>query len=392
MQEAYIVGAARTPIGRFLGALAGLPAPELGAVAIRGALERAGVPPDAVDDVLMGEVIQAGVGQAPARQAALRAGIPPTVPAMTLNKVCASGLQAVIDATRAIRLGEADVVVAGGMESMSQGPHLLRQARSGIRLGHAELLDATVHDGLWCAFEQHHMGNAAEAIARKYGITREAQDAYALESHRRAVAAQRACRFRDEIVPVIAPRGKETQVVDTDESPRPDTSLERLAALRPAFMPDGTVTAGNAPGLNDGAAAVVVASEVAVQRYGLHPLARVTGYASAAVEPLWLFDAPPIAIRKVLAQTGLALTDFDLLEVNEAFAAQVLANAQVLDWDPARVNVHGGAIALGHPLGATGARILVTLLHALRQHGGRRGLAALCHGGGGAVALAVELV
>jgi acetyl-CoA C-acetyltransferase len=392
LPEAYIVGAARTPIGRFLGALAGLPAPELGAVAIRGALERAGVPPDAVDDVLMGEVIQAGVGQAPARQAALRAGIPPTVPAMTLNKVCASGLQAVIDATRAIRLGEADVVVAGGMESMSQGPHLLRQARSGIRLGHAELLDATVHDGLWCAFEQHHMGNAAEAIARKYGITREAQDAYALESHRRAVAAQRACRFRDEIVPVTAPRGKETQVVDTDESPRPDTSLERLAALRPAFVPDGTVTAGNAPGLNDGAAAVVVASEAAVRRYGLRPLARVTGYASAAVEPLWLFDAPPIAIRKVLAQTGLALADFDLLEVNEAFAAQVLANAQVLDWDPARVNVHGGAIALGHPLGATGARILVTLLHALRQHGGRRGLAALCHGGGGAVVLAVELV
>ena len=391
MSEAYIVGAARTPIGRFLGALAARPAPALGAVAVRAALERSGVPPEVVDDVLLGNVVQAGVGQAPARQAAIRAGIPPSASAMTLNKVCASGLQAVIDATRAIRLGEADVIVAGGMESMSQGPHLLRGTRTGVRLGNTELVDATVHDGLWCAFEEQHMGNAAEAIARKYGVSRAAQDAYALESHRRAVGAQQAGWFAAEIAPVSVPNGQETRLVEVDETPRSDTSPERLALLRPAFQAEGgTVTAGNAPGLSDGAAAVVVASAAAVDRYGLRPLARVTGYASAATEPRWLFDAPPLAIRQVLARTGLALRDFDLLEVNEAFAAQVLANAGELGWDAERVNVHGGAIALGHPLGATGARLLVTLLYALRQRGGRRGLVALCHGGGGAVALSVE--
>jgi acetyl-CoA C-acetyltransferase len=392
MNEALIVGAARTPVGRFLGALSDVPAPELGAVAVRAAIERAGVPVEAIDDVLLGNVIQAGVGQAPARQAALRAGIPASVSAMTLNKVCASGLQAVIEATRAIRLGDAAIVVAGGMESMSLGPHLLRHSRTGTRLGNAELIDATIHDGLWCAFEQHHMGNAAEAIARKRGVTRADQDAYALESHRRAVAAQRAGAFAAEIVPVPVTRGREPVEVTQDEPPRPDTSLERLAALRPVFEPEGTVTAGNAPGLSDGAAAVVVASERAVARHGLRPLARVIGYASAATEPLWLFEAPPLAIRKVLARTGLALEDFDLLEVNEAFAAQIVANARELGWDPERVNVLGGAIALGHPLGATGARLLVTLVHALRARGGRRGLAALCHGGGGAVALAVEMV
>ncbi len=393
MTEAYIVGAARTPIGRFLGSLASQSAPALGAVAVRAALERSGLPADAVDDVLLGNVVQAGVGQAPARQAAIRAGIPPSASATTLNKVCASGLQAVIDATRAIRLGEADVVVAGGMESMSNGPHLLGHARTGVRLGNAELVDATIHDGLWCSFEEQHMGNAAEAIARKHGVTREAQDAYALESHRRAVAAQRAGCFRAEIAPVSVSQGRETRLVDADELPRPDTSLERLAALRPAFQAEGgTVTAGNAPALSDGAAALVVASAAAVERYGLRPLGRVSAYASAGTEPRWLFEAPPVAIRKVLERTGLALGDFDLLEVNEAFAAQVLANAGELGWDPARVNVYGGAIALGHPLGATGARLLVTLLYALQQRGGRRGLAALCHGGGGAVALAVETV
>jgi acetyl-CoA C-acetyltransferase len=392
MQEAYVVGAARTPIGRFLGALATLTAPEMGAVAVRAALERARVPATAVEDVLLGNVIQAGVGQAPARQAALRAGIPASASAMTLNKVCASGLQAVIDATRAIRLGEADVIVAGGMESMSRGPHLLPQARAGVRLGNAEMLDATVHDGLWCAFEQQHMGNAAEAIACRHAVSRQAQDEYALESHRRAVAAQAAGAFAAEIAPVAVAHGKESRPLDADETPRPDTTLERLAALRPAFQPDGTVTAGNAPGLSDGAAAVVVASEAAVRRYDLQPLARVVNYASAATEPLWLFEAPPLAIRQVLERSGLALADFDLLEVNEAFAAQIVANGRELDWDPSRVNVHGGAIALGHPLGATGARLLVTLLYALQQQGGRRGLAALCHGGGGAVGLAVELV
>ncbi|HEY7064032.1 MAG TPA: thiolase family protein [Chloroflexota bacterium] len=389
--NSYIVGAARTPIGRFLGALGGVAAPDLGAIAVRAALERGGVPPEAVDDVLLGNVVQAGVGQAPARQAALRAGIPPSASTMTLNKVCASGLQAVADASRAIRLGETDVVVAGGMESMSLGPHLVH-ARQGIRLGAGELQDATVHDGLWCAFEDHHMGNAAEAIARKHGISREAQDALALESHRRAVAAQRGGCFDAEIVPVDAPQGRDTHRLAADELPRPDNSLERLAALRPAFAPDGTVTAGNAPALSDGAAALVLASDAAVARQGLSPLARVVGYASAGIEPRWLFDAPPLAVRKLLDRTGLALGDFDLIEVNEAFAAQILANGAELGWDWERVNVHGGAIALGHPLGATGARILVTLLYALRERGRRRGLAALCHGGGGAVALAVELV
>jgi acetyl-CoA C-acetyltransferase len=298
----------------------------------------------------------------------------------------------VIDGTRAIRLGEADIIVAGGMESMSRGPHLLRQSRSGVRLGNAELIDATVHDGLWCAFEQQHMGGAAEAIARKHDVTRRSQDEYASESHRRAVAARDAGGFVTEIAPVPVKRGRDWVTVEADETPRPDTSLERLAALTPAFQDDGTVTAGNAPGLSDGAAAVVLASEDGVARHGLQPLARVIGYASAAIEPLWLFDAPPLAIRKVLDRNGLGLADFDLLEVNEAFAAQVLANGGELGWDWQRVNVHGGAIALGHPLGATGARLLVTLLHALQQRGERRGLAALCHGGGGAVALAVERV
>lgn len=392
MTEAYAVGAARTPIGRFLGALSEVAAPELGAVAVGAALARGGVPPEAVDDVLLGNVLQAGVGQAPARQAALGAGIPPAASATTLNKVCASGLQAVIDATRAVRLGEADVVVAGGMESMSLGPHLLPHARRGIRLGSGELIDATVHDGLWCAVEHQHMGSAAEAIAAKHGVTREAQDAYARESHRRAVAAQRGGCFDAEIIPVGAPPGTDGVRVTADELPRPDTSLERLAALRPAFAAQGTVTAGNAPALSDGAAALVLASEAAIGRHGLHPLARIAGYASAGTEPRWLFEAPPLAIRRVLERTGLALEDFDLLEVNEAFAAQALANGRELGWDWDRVNVHGGAIALGHPLGATGARILVTLLYALRERGGRRGLAALCHGGGGAVALAVEML
>jgi acetyl-CoA C-acetyltransferase len=392
MNEAYIVGAARTPIGRFLGGLSAVPAPELGAIAMRAALNRGGVPPEAVGDVLLGNVIQAGVGQAPARQAALHADIPPTASAMTLNKVCASSLQAAVDATRALRLGEVDVVVAGGMESMSLGPHLLPHARQGIRLGPGELLDATVHDGLWCAFEDHHMGNAAEAIAAKHGVTRKAQDTYALESHHRAVAAQRGGCFDAEIVPVDAPSGKDSARITADELPRPDTSLERLAALRPAFVADGTVTAGNAPALSDGAAALVLASERAIAEHALRPLARVLGYASAGIEPRWLFDAPPLAIRRLLDRTGLRLADFDLLEINEAFAAQILANGATLNWDGARVNVHGGAIALGHPLGATGARILVTLLYALRERGGRRGLAALCHGGGGAVALAVEML
>ncbi|HEY8477576.1 MAG TPA: acetyl-CoA C-acetyltransferase [Chloroflexota bacterium] len=392
MLDAYVVGAARTPIGRFLGALARVPATDLGAIAVRVALERSGVPPSAVDDVIMGNVVSAGLGQAPARQAALRGGVPAVASATTINKVCASGLQAIVLAGQALHLGDAEVVVAGGMESMSQGPHLLKGSRQGVRLGNAELVDATVHDGLWCAFENHHMGNAAEAIARKYGISREEQDAFALRSHQRAVSARESGRFRAEIAPVVVEERGGVVTVDADEGPRTDTSLEALARLKPVFEKDGTVTAGNAPGLSDGAAAVVLAGVDAVRRLGLRPMARLVGHASAGVEPRWVFDAPVVAIRKLLERVGWRLEDVDLLEVNEAFSAQMLANAKLLGWDWDLVNVNGGAVALGHPIGATGARIVVTLLHALRDRGGRRGIAALCHGGGGAVAAAFELV
>jgi acetyl-CoA C-acetyltransferase len=392
MLDAYVVGAARTPIGRFLGALARVPATDLGAIAVRAALERSGVPPSAVDDVIMGNVVSAGLGQAPARQAALRGGVPAVASATTINKVCASGLQAIVLAGQALHLGDAEVVVAGGMESMSQGPHLLKGSRQGVRLGNAELVDATVHDGLWCAFENHHMGNAAEAIARKYGISREEQDAFALRSHQRAVSARESGRFRAEIAPVVVEERGGVVTVDADEGPRTDTSLEALARLKPVFEKDGTVTAGNAPGLSDGAAAVVLAGVDAARRLGLHPMARLVGHASAGVEPRWVFDAPVVAIRKLLERVGWRLEDVDLLEVNEAFSAQMLANAKLLGWDWDRVNGNGGAVALGHPIGATGARIVVTLLHALRDRGGRRGIAALCHGGGGAVAAAFELV
>jgi acetyl-CoA C-acetyltransferase len=391
MTDVYMVGAARTPIGRFLGGLSSLAAPELGAVAVRAAVERAGVDPSAVEDVVIGNVVQAGVGQAPARQAALAAGLPASASATTINKVCASGLEAINAAALAIRTGDADLVVAGGMESMSRSPHLLKGARQGLRLGSGQLEDAVIHDGLWCPFEQHHMGNAAEAIAEKHGIGRAEMDEYALNSHRKAVAAADAGRFDAEIAPITV-GGKAATVVTHDESPRADTSAEALAKLRPAFTPDGVVTAGNAPGLTDGAAAVVVAGEAAVREHDLTPLARVVAHATAACEPLWLFDAPVLAIEKLLAKTGSSLDDYDLIEVNEAFAAQILANGKALGWDWDRVNVNGGAIALGHPIGATGARIVVTLLHALQQRGLKRGMAALCHGGGGAVAMSFELV
>lgn len=391
MTDVYIVGAARTPIGRFLGALSSLSAPALGAVAVRAAVERAGVDPAAVEDVVIGNVVQAGVGQAPARQAALAAGLPASASATTINKVCASGLEAINAAALAIRNGDADVMVAGGMESMSRAPHLLPSARQGIRLGAGQLEDAVIHDGLWCPFEKHHMGNAAEAIAEKHGIGRAEMDEYALQSHRKAVAAAEAGRFDAEIVAVEVP-GKTPTIVARDESPRADTSIEALARLRPAFTPEGVVTAGNAPGLTDGAAAVVVASESAVRAHDLTPLARVVAHATAACEPLWLFDAPVLAIERLLQRTGTSLADYDLIEVNEAFAAQILANGKVLGWDWEKVNVNGGAIALGHPIGATGTRIVVTLLHALQQRGLKRGLAGLCHGGGGAVAMSFELV
>jgi acetyl-CoA C-acetyltransferase len=391
MTDVFIVGAARTPIGRFLGNLSSLSAPELGAVAIRAALERSSLDPATVDDVIIGNVVQAGVGQAPARQAALAAGIPSSASATTINKVCASGLEAINSAALAIRNGDADVIVAGGMESMSQAPHLLQNARQGLRLGAGQLDDAVIHDGLWCPFEKHHMGNAAEAIAEKHGIGRAEMDDFALRSHQKAVAAAEAGRFASEIVPVTI-NGRKTVMVERDESPRADTSAEALAKLRPAFVPDGVVTAGNAPGLTDGAAAVVVASEATVRDQHLEPIARIVAHTTAACDPLWLFDAPVLAIEKLLKKTGTSLDDYDLIEVNEAFAAQILANGKSLGWDWDRVNVNGGAIALGHPIGATGTRIVVTLLNALRQRGLKRGIAGLCHGGGGAVAMSFELV
>jgi len=391
VEDVYVVGAARTPIGRFMGALSGVPATELGAVAVRAAVERSGVDPEAIDDVVIGNVIAAGLGQAPARQAALGAGIQSRSSAQTINKVCASGLEAIHTASAAIKLGEASVAVAGGMESMSGAPLLLPGARKGFRIGDVTMLDAVMHDGLWCPFERQPMGMAAEAIAEKHGISRDEMDAYSLGSHRRAVAAIEGGHFDAEIVAVQARNGKATVSVARDENPRADTSIEKLATLTPAFTPEGLVTAGNAPGLTDGAAAVVLASESAVKQHDLTPIARVVAHATAGTDPLWLFDAPVDAIRKLLAKTGTTLDDYDLIEVNEAFAAQILANGKVLGWDWDRVNVHGGAIALGHPVGATGARIVVTLLNALKRRGGRRGLAGLCHGGGGAVAMSFEL-
>ena len=400
----YIVSAARTPIGKFGGALASAPAVELGGVAIRAAVERAGLPAGTpIDDVLMGQVLQAGVGQAPARQAALRAGLPETTSATTINRVCGSGLKAIMLAAAEIRAGDAEVVVAGGMESMNGAPYLLPRARFGYRLGHGTVVDATVNDGLWCSIEGCHMGTHAERVAIRIGVSRDDQDAFALESHRRAIAAIDAGRFEAEIAPVTVrdEKGHET-VVSIDEGPRRDTSMEALARLRPAFeLPDGedrrdavagTVTAGNAPGITDGAAATVVASERAVERHGLSPLARIVGYAQAEVAPKWLFLAPVEGVRRLVARAGLPVEAFDLIEINEAFAAQTLADGRELGFDWSKVNVNGGAIALGHPIGASGARIVATLLHELRRRGGRYGLATLCLGGGGSVAAAFERV
>ncbi len=390
--DVVIVGAARTPIGKFLGGLSSLPAPRLGAVAIRAAVERSGLDPLRIDEVFMGNVVSAGIGQAPARQAAIAAGIPDSVPATTINKVCGSGLKAVMLAAQAIRAGDGAAYVAGGMESMSNAPYLLPQARSGYRLGHGRVLDANVHDGLWCSFADQHMGMLAEHIAQVYDVSREEQDQYALESHQKAVTAQREGAFVDEVVPVeVMRRGGASSVVAVDETPRPDTSSEALAKLAPAFSLNGRVTAGNAPGLSDGAAALVLMERRAAESGGHPILARVLGYATAAREPKLIFAAPPLAIRAVLERTGLSLDDIDLLEVNEAFAAQILANEKELGWDRSRLNVHGGAIALGHPIGASGARILVTLLYALRRRGLKRGLAALCLGGGGAVAMVIDV-
>ncbi|HFD39474.1 MAG TPA: acetyl-CoA C-acetyltransferase, partial [Anaerolineae bacterium] len=369
--EAVIISAARTPIGKFMGSLSTIPAPQLGAIAIGEAVRRAGVDPALVDEVLMGCVVPSGMGQAPARQAAIGGGIPPQVGAVTLNKVCGSGLKTVMLAAGLIRAGDGQVYVAGGMENMSRAPYYLPQARSGYRLGNGQLVDGVVHDGLWCPFMDHHMGNSAEFIAAQYGLTRQELDEYAYHSHRKAIAALDAGRFREEIIPVEVPRRKGPPLLfDADEAPRRDTSLEALAQLRPAFQKDGIVTAGNSPGITDGAAAVVVTSRRRADELGLRPLARITGYAQAAVDPQWLFIAPAHAIRRLLARTGTALADYDLIELNEAFAAQVLADGRELEpegWDWERLNVNGGAIALGHPIGCSGTRVLVTLLYALRQ-------------------------
>ncbi|HEX9440573.1 MAG TPA: acetyl-CoA C-acetyltransferase [Roseiflexaceae bacterium] len=391
--DVVIVSAVRTPIGKFQGAYKDVPATELGATAVRAAVARAGIEGALVDECIMGNVIGAGLGQAPARQAALHGGLPSSVGALTINKVCGSGLKAVMLASALIRGGDAEVIVAGGMENMTRGPYLLPQARSGYRLGNGELIDSTVHDGLWCAFEQHHMGNSAEWIARKFDVSREAQDAFALQSHMRALTAQDTGCFAAEIAPVEVPVGRgKTVTIHTDEPPRRDSDAKALAGLRPVFASDGSVTAGNAPGITDGAAALVVMSAAKAHELGQRPLARILGAAQAAVPPLELFTAPVFAVRRLLERTRMTMDDYDLFEINEAFAAQVIANGRELgiDWD--RLNVNGGAIALGHPIGASGARVLVTLIHALQQRGGRRGLASLCLGGGEAVALAIELV
>jgi acetyl-CoA C-acetyltransferase len=385
-----IVGACRTPIGKFLGALAPKTAPELGAIAIREAVARARVDPETIDEVIMGQVVQAGSGQAPARQAAHFAGIPDTVPAMTVNKVCGSGLKAVMLAAQSIKAGDQRCVVAGGQESMSHAPYLIYGMRTGVKFGDQTVVDAVIRDGLWCAFEGVHMGNHAELTARRSEIGREEQDQFALESHQKAIAAIESGKFKGEIVPVAIETRKGTIVVDTDEAPRADTSLDLLARLKPAFTKDGTVTAGNAPGLNDGASALIVTSESFAREHDLEVLARIVGYASAGTEPRLLFYAPVFAVRQLMEKTGRAIDDYELIEANEAFAVQALADGKELGWDWKRVNVHGGAVALGHPIGASGARVLTTLLYALKNHGLSRGLATLCLGGGNAVAMEVE--
>jgi acetyl-CoA C-acetyltransferase len=391
MQESVIVSAVRLPTGKFLGGLKGFTAPELGAMAVREAVRRAGIDPALVEECIMGNVVSAGTGQAPARQAALRGGLSEHVAALTINKVCGSGLKAVMLAAQGIATGDIEVAVAGGMESMSNAPYLLTRAREGLRMGHGELLDAMILDGLWCAFEQCHMGHAGELVAAEYKVSRAEQDRFAAESHRKAAEATAAGRFAAEILPVTIPQKKgDPIVVDRDESIRPDTSVETLGRLKPAFRDEGTVTAGNAPPVNDGAAALVVMSAPRARALDLTPMARIVGQATSGLAPKYLLMTPVEAIRKVSAKIGWRLEDVDLFEINEAFSVQLLAVLQQLGIDATKVNVNGGAVALGHPIGASGARVLTTLLHALEQRGLRRGIASLCLGGGNGVALAVE--
>ena len=391
MRRAVIVSAVRTPSGKFLGSLKSLSAPQLGAIVVREAVARAGIDPMLVEECIMGNVLSAGAGQAPARQAALNSGLGNHVAALTINKVCGSGLKAVMLAAQGIALGDIDVAVAGGMESMSNAPYLLPRAREGLRMGDASLVDSMIHDGLWCAFEHCHMGVSGEHVAEKYGVGREAQDAYAAGSHQKAARAAADRQFEDEIVPVAVAQPKGAALLFRhDETIRPDSTAEVLKGLKPAFKSDGSVTAGNAPGVNDGAAALVVMSEERARSLGVEPLARIVAYATSGIAPKWLLMTPVESIRKVLEKAGWQMADVDLFEINEAFAAQMVAIVNELGLDASRVNVNGGAIALGHPIGASGARVLTTLVHALKGRGAKRGIASLCLGGGNGVAMAIE--
>jgi len=393
--DVVIISGCRTAVGKFQGSLTDLSAPQLGAVVVREAVKRAGLNSDQVDECIMGNVLPAGLGQNPARQAAIFAGLSPATGAMTINKVCGSGLKAVALAAQAVQTGNSSIVVAGGMESMTNSPYLLPQARKGYRLGNGKVIDSMVHDGLWDIYNDYHMGITGENVAEKYGITREEQDEFAVHSHRKAVAAMKECRFKSQIVPVEIPsrkKGEAPVFFEKDEGPREDTTIEALRSLKPAFKKDGTVTAGNAPGVNDGAAAVVVTSAQRAKELGSQPMVRIVAQATSGVEPMWVMMAPVDAVRKIWEKTGWKNEDVDLYELNEAFSVQALGVMRELGLDPNRVNVNGGAVAIGHPIGASGARVLVTLIYEMARRNARRGIAALCLGGGNAVAMAVERV
>jgi len=391
IKKAVIISAVRTPVGKFLGTLKNFSATDLGAMVVRESVRRAGVKPEDVDEVIMGCVIQAGLGQNPARQAALRGGLPSSVSAVTVNKVCGSGLKAVMMAAQGVQLGDTEIVVAGGMESMSNAPYLLTKAREGYRLGNGVLIDAMINDGLWCAFENYHMGCTGEVVAERYDVGRTEQDEYALNSHRKAAAAINSGKFSEEILKIEIPQKKgQPTVFDKDETVREDTSMEALGKLKPAFKPDGTVTAGNSPGVNDGASALVVTSLERARSLGVTPMARIVSQATSGIDPELVMMAPVEAIRKLLKKTGWSLSEVDLVELNEAFSVQAVAILKELGLDPARVNVNGGAVALGHAIGQSGSRILTTMLYELKRRNAHRGIAALCLGGGNAVALAVE--
>jgi len=391
LNEAVIISAARTPVGKFLGSLKGFTSTELGALVVRESVKRAGVKPEDVDEVIMGCVIQAGLGQNPARQAALNGGLPSTVAAVTVNKVCGSGLKAVMMAAQGVQLGDSELVVAGGMESMSNAPYLLPKAREGYRLGNGELVDSMINDGLWCAFENYHMGCTGEVVAEEYAISRSQQDEFAVNSHRKAAAAIKQGKFKDEIVPVEIPQKKGAALIfDTDETVREDTTAEVLGKLKPAFKSEGTVTAGNAPGVNDGASAVVVTSLRRARELGVEPMAKIVAQAVAGVEPRMVMMAPVEAVRKLFKKTGWSGSEVDLIELNEAFSVAAVAVTRELGLDPAKVNVNGGAVALGHAIGQSGSRLLTTILYELKRRDARRGIVALCLGGGNAVAMAIE--